>query len=414
MTFFQPVKESFRSLKANLGRSILTILGIVIGIVAIVLVISLGQGAQQLILSEVESFGSNMIVIRPGRQPEGPADLPNTLFGESLTNREVKALRQPINVPGAASIEPAVIVASSISYQDNIFRPVIFGWTGNGIADFFHVEPSEGTTFTEEDIRQRAKVAVLGFRVKEELFGESTAIGKIVKIRGRNIRIIGTLPKSGQVSSFNLDEIVLLPYTTAQKDLMGINHFHEIIVRTKNDADPAQVADYCCGTIRDLHNTTDPEKDDFFVLTQEDIIESISTISTIMTVFLVAIASISLMVGGVGIMNIMLVSVTERTREIGLRKAVGATNSNILRQFLLESIILTMSGGAIGTILALILSFIITFVLNTQYNLNWPFFLPIGAITLGIGMATTIGLIFGIYPAKKAASKDPIESLRHE
>lgn len=414
MALLQSIKESFRSLRANLGRSILTILGIVIGIVAIVLVISLGQGAQQLILSEVESFGSNMIVIRPGRQPDGPADIANTLFGESITNREIKALRQPINVPGALSVEPAVIVAGSVSYQDNVFRPVIFGWTGNGITDFFQVVPEEGTTFTEEDTRQRAKVAVLGFRVKEELFGESTAVGKIVKIRGHNIRVIGTLPKSGQVSSFNLDEIVLLPYTTAQKDLMGINHFHEVIVRTKNDADPEQVADDIRATIRDLHNITDPEKDDFFVLTQEDIIERISTISTIMTAFLVAIASISLMVGGIGIMNIMLVSVTERTREIGLRKAVGATNSNILRQFLLESIILTMSGGTIGTILALILSFIITFVLNTQYNLNWPLFLPVGAIILGVGMATTIGLIFGIYPAKKAASKDPIESLRHE
>lgn len=414
MNALQPIKESFRSLRANFGRSLLTILGIVIGIVAIVLVISLGQGAQQLILSEVESFGSNMVVIRPGRQPEGPADLANTLFGESITNREIDALRRPVNVPGAISVEPAVIVAGSVSYQENIYRPVIFGWTGNGVTDFFHVLPDEGTTFTNEDIRQRAKVAVLGHRVKQELFGDSNAIGKIVKIRGHNIRVLGTLPKSGQVSSFNLDEIVLLPYSTAQKDLMGINHFHEVIIRTKSDADTEQVADDVRATIRDLHNITDPDKDDFFVITQEDMVESISTISTIMTVFLVAIASISLMVGGVGIMNIMLVSVTERTREIGLRKAVGATNSKILRQFLLESIILTASGGTIGTTLAIILSFIITIVLNTQYNLNWPFFLPLGAIILGVGMATAIGVIFGLYPANKAAKKDPIEALRHE
>lgn len=409
-----PIKESYRSLRANLGRSLLTILGIVIGIVAIVLVIALGQGARGLILNEVESFGSNMVILRPGRQPEGPADIANTLFGESITNREIDALRRPENVPDVTSIEPAVIVSGSISYQNNIYRPVIFGWTSTGMSDFFHIYPDAGAYFTKEDTKQRAKVAVLGYRVKQELFGDSDAINKTVKIRGHNIRVVGTMPKSGQVSSFNVDELVILPYTTAQKDLMGINHYHEVIIRTKTDVNPEQVADDIRATLRDLHNITDPDKDDFFVLTQEDMVESISTISTILTIFLVAIASISLMVGGVGIMNIMLVSVTERTREIGLRKAVGATNKNIMRQFLLESIILTLSGGTIGTTLAITLSFIITIALRTQYNLDWPLNLPVGAILLGVGMATAIGLIFGIYPARKAALKDPIDALRHE
>ncbi|MFH1354494.1 MAG: ABC transporter permease [bacterium] len=414
MSLLTSIKESYRSLRANLGRSLLTILGIVIGIIAIVLVIAIGQGAQQLILGEVESFGSNMVVVRPGRQPKGPADIANTLFGESLTNREINALRRPENVPDVTSVEPAVIVSGSISYQENVYRPVILGWTSTGMEDFFRIFPEEGNNFTDEDVKQRAKVAVLGHRVKQELFGDSEAINKTVKIRGHNIKVVGTLPKSGQVSSFNVDEIVILPYTTAQKDLMGINHYHEVIIRVKTDADPAQVAGDIRTTLRDLHNITDSNKDDFFVLTQEDMVESISTISTILTIFLVAIASISLMVGGVGIMNIMLVSVTERTQEIGLRKAVGATNQNIMRQFLLESIILTMSGGAIGTALAVTLSFIITIVVRTQYNLDWPLNLPVGAILLGVGTATAIGLIFGIYPARKAARKNPIDALRHE
>jgi len=414
MSALLPIKESFRSLKTNLGRSLLTILGVVIGIVAVVLVIAMGQGAKLLILNEVESFGSNMVIVRPGRQPEGPADLANTLFGESITDREVKALQRPENVPDIVSVEPAVIVSGSISYQDNVYRPVIFGWTSTGLTDFFNIYPEEGAYFTDEDTRQRAKVVVLGHQVKQELFGDGSAVGKLVKIRGHNIRVTGILPKSGQVSSFNVDEIVILPYTTAQKDLMGINHYHEVIIRTKTDADPELVASDIRSTLRDLHNITDSTKDDFFVVTQEDMIDSISTISTILTVFLVAIASISLMVGGVGIMNIMLVSVTERTHEIGLRKAVGATNKNIMRQFLLESIILTLSGGAIGTTLAIALSFIITIILRNQYNLNWPLRLPLGAILLGVGMATAVGLIFGLYPAHQAAKKDPIEALRYE
>ena len=414
MSLLMLIKESYRSLRSNLGRSLLTVLGIVIGIVAIVLVIALGQGAQQLILNEVESFGSNMVVVRPGRQPEGPADIANMLFGESITNREVKALQQPENVPDIISVEPAVIVSGSISYQNNVYRPIILGWTSTGLTDFFNIYPEEGVSFTDDDIKQRAKVAVLGYKVKQELFGDSNAIGKLVKIRGHNIRVTGIFPKSGQASSFNIDEIVILPYTTAQKDLMGINHYHEVIIRTKTDANPELVASDIRSTLRDLHNITDSTKDDFFVVTQEDMIASISTISTILTIFLVAIASISLMVGGVGIMNIMLVSVTERTPEIGLRKAVGATNKNIMRQFLLESIILTLGGGTIGTTLAIALSSIITIILRNQYNLNWPLRLPLGAILLGVGMATAVGLIFGLYPARQAAKKDPIEALRYE
>jgi putative ABC transport system permease protein len=405
---------AFRSLRANLGRSLLTILGIVIGIVAIVLVVALGQGARDLIIGEVESIGANTVIIRPGRQPEGPTDVAESILGDSVTDRDVAALRRKENAPGIQSVEPAVIVAGAVTYQENIFRPLTFGWTARGLEDVFQITPSEGSFFTEDDIRQRSKVALLGTRVKEELFGQSDAIGQFVKVKGHNMRVIGILPPSGQISSFNLDEIVLLPYTTAQKEILGIDYYHEIFVRTDPAANVETVAADIRATLREIHGITDPSKDDFFVWTQADIIERLSTVTQILSIFLVSIASISLVVGGVGIMNIMLVSVTERTHEIGLRKAVGATGQDILRQFLAEAIILTLAGGLIGTTLALTLSYLVTFVVRTQYNLAWPLGLPLGAISLGVGMATVVGVIFGLYPARKAAQKDPIEALRYE
>jgi ABC-type antimicrobial peptide transport system permease subunit len=278
----------------------------------------------------------------------------------------------------------------------------------------FQITPAEGTFFTEEDIIQRSKIAVIGSRVREKIFGQSDALGEYIKVQGQNMRVVGVLPKRGQVSAFNIDEIVLLPYSTAQKDILGIDHFFEVFIRVKDGADVDLAASDIRATLRELHNISDPAKDDFFVLTQKDIVDRLSTITQALTIFLAMIASISLVVGGIGIMNIMLVSVTERTREIGLRKALGATNSDIMRQFLIEAVILTISGGAIGTIIGVSLAFIISEVLKTQFNLAWPFQLPLSAIILGVGMAGIVGLIFGIYPARKAADKDPIEALRYE
>lgn len=414
MNTFTAFKTATASLRANVGRSALTILGIVIGIVAIVLVVSLGQGAKQLIIGEVESIGANTVVVRPGRQPEGPTDVAESLLGDSIKTRDVEALERKDNVPGILSVAPAILVPGAVTYQENIYRPLVLGWTANALSDIYNIFPEEGSFFTADDIRQRAKVAVLGGKVKDELFGESDALGQFIKVKGHNMRIVGVLPTSGQVSSFNLDEMVLLPYTTAQKTILSIDHFHEVIIRTEMEADPDVVAADIRATLREMHDISGKEKDDFFVLTQQDILERLNTVTQILTIFLVSIASISLVVGGVGIMNIMLVSVTERTREIGLRKAVGATNEDISRQFLLEAIILTLSGGVIGTGLALALNLLITVVLRTQFNFAWPLYLPLGAIALGVGMATTIGLMFGIYPARQAAKKDPIEALRYE
>jgi len=414
MDFLAITRTAFHSLRVNLGRSLLTILGIVIGVMAIVLVVALGQGAQGLILDQVKGVGGNTIILRPGREPSGPTDAAESILSDSIKEREIKALKKPENVTGVFAVDPAVLVTGPVTYQDASYRPTTLGWTATAIEEMFQITPAEGSFFTEEDIAQRSKVAVIGSHVREKLFGQSDAIGEYIKIKGQNMRVVAVLPKRGQVSAFNIDEILLLPYSTAQKDILSIDYFAEVFIRVKDGADVDLAASDITATLRELHNISDPEKDDFFVMTQKDIVDRLSTITQALTIFLAMIASISLVVGGIGIMNIMLVSVTERTREIGLRKALGATNSDIMRQFLLEAVILTVSGGATGTIIGISLAFITSEVLKSQYNLAWPFQLPLSAIILGVGMAGFVGLIFGIYPARKAADKDPIEALRYE
>lgn len=414
MHFWGAVTTAWRALRANWARSLLTILGIVIGIVAIVLVVALGQGAQSLILSEIEGIGANAVIVRPGREPQGPTGVAETILSDSLTDRDIVALRNKQNVPGAVSVDPAVLVPGPITYENEVFRGTTFGWTAAALEEIFNIVPEEGSYFSEDDLRQRAKVAVIGWRVKDELFGPSDALGEFIRVRDQNLRVVGVLPKRGQVSLLDVDSIVLVPYTTAQRILLGIDYYHEIFVRAAADVSVDTVAADIEHTLREQHGITDPTKDDFFVATQQDALETISTVTTTLTIFLVAIASISLVVGGIGIMNIMLVSVTERTREIGLRKAVGATNRDILRQFLLEAVMLTVGGGMLGTSVAVALAALVSAVVRQQFNLHWPFELPLGAIMLGVGVATIVGIVFGLYPARQAAHKDPIESLRYE
>ena len=274
--------------------------------------------------------------------------------------------------------------------------------------------PEKGFFFTEEDIKNNASVAIIGAKIKEELFGSSEALGEKIKIKNRSFTVIGVLPKKGQVSFFNFDEIAIVPYTTAQKYIFGIKYFHRFMIEAETESDIERTVSDIKTTLRNSHNITDPEKDDFFIETQADLVSRISTITDILTLFLVAVAAISLIVGGVGIMNIMLVSVTERTNEIGLRKALGATKKNILSQFIFEAIILTISGGVIGISLGVLFSLIASFILSRFVGLDWQFSFPIIGAIIGFAVSAFIGLVFGFYPARKASIKNPIEALRYE
>lgn len=414
MKFIYVLKSATQGLLANKGRSALTILGIVIGVMSIILIVAIGRGAEKLIVGEISGLGSDLMVVRPGQQPEGPTDLQGTLFADSLKERDVEALKRRGNVPHAREVVPVLAVPGSVSYEGDVFRAEILGWDADFMAETFDIFPEEGVLFGDIDIRQRASVAVIGSDVRDELFGGQEVIGEHIKIKGRNFRVVGVFPPRGQSTFFNIDKLVIVPYSTAQTYLLGIDYYHEVMIRADDPKYVDRTVYDIEATMRESHNITDPDKDDFFVVTQEGLVDQVQTILSALTAFLSSVVAVALLVGGIGVMNIMLVSVTERTKEIGLRKSVGATRRDILKQFLLEAVILTGVGGLIGVLLGFILSLGATYVLSHTLDLAWEFSFPITAALLGVGISALVGIIFGIYPANQASKKSPIEALRYE
>jgi putative ABC transport system permease protein len=411
MIFLRTFKTAWGALFINKARSLLTILGIVIGVAAIILIVAIGDGAQNLILGEIGGLGADTIVVRPGKQPTGPSDSVDTLFSDSLKDRELNALK---NIPGIAEVSPAVMVSGSVSYKGETYRPQIFGWSAETMARMFDLPLASGMLFGEKEDKQKESIAVIGSKVAEELFGNDDPIGKVIKIKNHSFRIVGLFEQAGQVLFMNVDEVVLMPPSTAQTYILGIDYYNELMIRAKSaDMVDETVVDIE-RTLRDLHDISNPDDDDFYVSTQSEMIDMVGTILGVLTAFLASMVAISLVVGGIGVMNIMLVSVSERTKEIGLRKAVGATKVDILRQFLVEAIVLTGAGGIIGTIIGFVLSAIAAVVLSQSLGVEWGMTFPVSAAILGIAVSAGVGLVFGLYPARKAAAKSPIEALRYE
>lgn len=411
-------KISFVALKTNKSRSILTILGIVIGITAILIVTSLGRGAQDLILGQIQGMGSKTIIILPGRQPAGTSEasmssMMETMFGDSLRERDIEALKKKSNVPTLARIMPIVFGSAGAVYESETYRMTIFG-VDDLVIKLYDLSVAEGAFFSEDDVRTKADVVVIGSKIKEELFGSSEALGQRIKMKGRNFRVVGILAKKGSGSLVNFDDTAFVPYTTAQQYLFGIKYYHRVVLEADLEQNVDRTVKDVETTLRDLHNITDSNKDDFHLETQAGLMDTVGTITSILTIFLAAVAAISLVVGGVGIMNIMLVSVTERTREIGLRKALGATKRDILSQFLFEAMALTAAGGIIGIILGASISFLVSLALSSKLGVNWAFTFPFSATLLGLGVSTAVGFFFGLYPARQASRKNPIEALRYE
>jgi len=413
MTIKNILKIAITGLKIHKFRSILTILGIVIGITAIMLVMSLGQGAQNLILGQIQSMGSKTIAVVPGRHPTSISDSLST-FTDSLKNKDVEDLQKKSNVPHLSGIMPIVFGSGAASRGNKIHQTTIFG-VNNFFSEIYDIYPEEGRLFTDEEITSKAGVVIIGSKIKEKLFdSDEEVLDQKIKIKNQNLRVIGLLPQKGQFSFISFDDALIVPYTTAQQYIFGIKYYNRLVVEVDAEENINATVEDIKTTLRNNHNITDPDKDDFFVETQAQATAMVGTVMNALTLFLAAVAAISLLVGGVGIMNIMLVSVTERTREIGLRKAVGATNKDILTQFLIESMILTLLGGIIGIILGASISFLASLILSRILATGWSFVFSVPAILLGLGVAVVVGLIFGLYPARQAARKSPIEALRYE
>lgn len=407
------IQTAYRAVKANRVRSGLTILGIVIGITAIMLIVSLGEGAQGLILSQIQGLGAETIVLRPGREPKGPSDVAQTLFADSIREREIEALKRKENVPEMVAIAPIVMIAEPVSYGGEIERPTVYGWSAEFMVNMMKIEVKEGQIFDESDIKQTATVAVLGSEVASKLFIGEDPIGKSVRIGETNFRVVAVLSPGGS-GLFNADNLVLVPHTTAMTYLSRQKYYSEVMIKVSSPEAVTRSVEDIKATLRDIHNISDPEKDDFYVETQQGTIKQIGTILSVLTAFLSAVVAISLIVGGIGVMNVMLVSVTERTKEIGLRKALGARNKDILLQFLIEAVILTMVGGVIGVLLGVIFGFIASMILSQTLGVDWVFTFPLRAASIGLLVAGGVGVVFGLYPARKASQKSPIEALRYE
>ncbi len=413
MSFFQLIKTAIIGLKTNKSRSALTILGIVIGITAIIMVMSLGKGAQSLMMEQIQGFGSRTVSIEPGKDPTSLEDMVDAIFTNSLRESDLKALKNKANVRGIQRLSPAVITSTAVAYEGENMRGQVVGGD-DFYLEIYNVAPEKGVIFGENEVKQNARVAVIGWEIKNELFGFGEALGKKIKINNQSFRVVGLLPKSGSMFGQNIDRMVLIPYTTAQKYILGIDHYHAILVQAETEEIVATMAEDIRLTLRETHGISDPSKDDFRVITMDEAAQRIGQMMLALTVLIAAVSAISLVVGGVGIMNIMLVSVTERTHEIGLRKALGATSADIMYQFLFESIILTAIGGIVGIGMGAGLSYLVTYGINNFTTMSWGFAFPVFGAVLGLGVSAFVGLIFGIYPARQAAKKSPIEALRYE
>lgn len=407
-------KTALRALGQNRTRSTLTMLGIVIGIASVILLMSIGQSAQSLILNQVQSIGSNLVFVVPGATKGSRFSSPASVQGviiKTLVKADLDALERD---PAIKLVTAEVRDQGKIIFENNDSTVTFTGTTG----DFFAIrnfKTVRGTTFSNEDVDSFNHVAVLGSEIARTLFGERDPVGKTVRLKDVTFRVAGVLEPKG-LGPFGVDQdnLVLIPITVAQRQLIGIDFYNAVTVQANGAYTIEFVESRITSILRQTHRITDPDKDDFTVRAQEDAIALLGNITSIMTIFLTSIAAISLVVGGIGIMNIMLVSVVERTKEIGLRKAVGATSTDILQQFLVEAVILTFTGGIVGIAIGSSLTVIIYFAISHFLSIGWVFALPPTAIMLAVGVSTITGLIFGIYPARQAAKKDPIEALRYE
>lgn len=397
--------ETYAALSANKARSGLTILGIVIGIGSVISMISVGQGASGQITSSIEGLGSNLLTVSPGsaQRDRGVASAGRG-SAQTLKTEDVAVLQ---NISGVAAVSPEYQRRFQIvSPNGNNTNSTVIG----AVPDYMivrNIAVANGNFITDSQVSGMGRVAVLGPTAAADLFGDNDPLGATIRISKTNFKVVGVLQAKGSAGFFNPDDMIYVPLTTMQKILAGSESLSSIAISVGNADDMPAVQQLATAALTEKHKV-DPANPDFSIMSQADIIGTMTQVTGALTIFLASVAGISLLVGGIGIMNMMLTTVTERTREIGLRKAIGAKSRDISQQFLAESVALTFLGGVLGIILGWLLSLIISNFAGLTTSISWQ------AIFLACGVSAGIGIVFGYYPAKRAAALHPIEALRYE
>ncbi|WP_419870238.1 ABC transporter permease [Chryseobacterium sp. CT-SW4] len=405
MNFINLLKIAWKAILLNKMRAVLTMLGIIIGVASVIAMLAIGEGSKESIKQNISSMGANLITIRPGAGMMGGVRSDPTSM-QTLTLDDYKALKSQAHQ--IKDISPLVNGSGQSIAGSNNWPTTIYGASPEylSIRDW-GIE--SGAMFTEDDIESFGKVAVIGKTVQENLFPNEDPIGKMIRFKNIPFKVIGVLKEKGE-NTFgqDQDDIIIAPYTAVQKRILAQNYLQSIVASSLSEEQSEKAVEEITAIMQKQHNIKEGQDDNFNVSSQQELISTFSSTSEMLTVLLVAIASISLVVGGIGIMNIMYVSVKERTREIGLRMAIGAKDSDILFQFLIESVLISITGGILGVIIGLLATWGIS-----QFA-GWPVSITMSSIVISFTVCTITGVFFGWYPARKAAQSDPINALRYE
>ena len=405
MRYFVILKAAFRALRRNKLRTALTMLGIIIGVGAVIAMVGIGNGAKAQVQARIAALGQNVIMVFSGSVNRGGVF---TGFGGAGTLTVEDALAMGKDVPGVTAVSPEVRSGAQIMAGNNNWQTSIMGES----VDYLIIrqwEIADGVMFSDSDVRSAAKVCILGKTTADKLFPEDDPVGKVIRIRNVPTKVLGVLKSKGaSMFGSDQDDVIIVPYTTGMKRFAGVTMLRSINVQAATAEQMAEVQNGIADLLRERHRIQPGRDDDFILRNQQEIAETMSATTDVMTALLAAIASVSLLVGGIGIMNIMLVSVTERTREIGIRMAVGARARDILLQFLIEAVVLSSTGGIVGILCGIGGAKLITVIKQ------WPTLVSTNSIVIAFAFSAAVGVFFGFYPARKASQLDPIDALRYE
>ena len=404
MNFWESILTAFTALRSNRLRSLLTMLGIIIGVGAVIAMVAIGEGSKQRINERMKNLGTNLLIVRPGSQSMGRAVL---AAGSSITLRAEDGDAIKERSEWVQDFSPELSRNSQIKFENKNVNTSVIG-TSASYPRVRNFSLAKGRFFNEEELRSKSKVAVIGQTVADQLFERLPPIGQTVKVNGQNFYVIGLFEKKGSTGNQDQDDQIVIPLTTAQQRLFGLDYINSLAIMAKDNAPQEEITFDIERTLRRQHRLRADQENDFSIRNMSDIVATAQETSATLSLLLASIAAISLIVGGIGIMNIMVVSVTERTKEIGIRKAIGAKRRDIMAQFLIEALMICLLGGLLGIIAGTGSAFFL------KLNAGWAIVITANSIILSFSLSVAIGIFFGFYPAWKAANSHVIDALRYE